>query len=194
MLGRLIHDGCFHGQHKTAVLQELWADVGSRVRANRFISGWFAEPARRACLIEETLLSVFPPSLGLTGLIVLLIGLIILWVVVSIPAWLAAKVVTGGRASIGSAMAATLLGPIVYIVVLFAVDFFLGALIGGGAFIWAFILAFLAWLGVYKAVFGTGWLGALAIAVLAVIVFIILAALLGVIFGAGFPSLLPRLF
>jgi len=145
-------------------------------------------------MIEQRVLAIFPPSLGLTGLIIIIIGFIILWAIVSIPAWLAAKIVTKGRASFGSAMAATLLGPIVYIIVLFAVDLFLGAVIGGGAFVWALILAFLAWLGVYKAVFGTGWLGALAIAVLAIIVFIILGAILGVIFGAAFPSFFPRLF
>jgi hypothetical protein len=42
-------------------------------------------------------------------------------------------------------------------------------------------------IGVYKAVFKTGWLGALAIAVLAAIVFIIMLLILGVLLGIVLP-------
>ena len=126
-------------------------------------------------------------NLTLSSLIILIIGLIIFWIIVSIPVYIAGKIVTGGRSSLGNAMAATLLGPIVYIIVLFAVDFFLGAIIGSSAYIWAFILAFIAWLGIYKSSFNTSWLGALAIAIIAVIVFAILNILLGELFGIHLP-------
>ncbi|MEM2905478.1 MAG: hypothetical protein QW057_01195 [Candidatus Bathyarchaeia archaeon] len=132
-------------------------------------------------------------SLGIAGIIVIIVGLLILWAIVSVPVWLAAKVVTGGKASFGSAMAATLLGPIVYFIVLFAADLFLGAIVGGSAFIWAFLLAFIAWLAVYKSSFQTGWFGALAIAVLAILVFLVLSALLSILFGITFLGLFPRL-
>jgi len=145
-------------------------------------------------MIEPTALGIGPLSLGFMELIVIVIGLIILWAIVSIPVWLAAKIVTGGKASFGSAMAATLLGPIVYFIVLFGVDMFLGAVVGGSAFIWALILAFVAWLGMYKAAFHTGWLGALAIAVLAILVFIVLNVLLGTFFGITFPGIFPKFF
>lgn len=145
-------------------------------------------------MFVEAAMSILPAGLGLFGLTVLVIGLVILWAVISIPVWLAAKLVTGGKASLGSAMAATLLGPIVYVIVLFAADLLLGVFIGGSAFFWGFLLAFLAWLGVYKAVFDTGWLGALGIAVLAVIVFIILAGLLGILLGVSVSGVFPRPF
>ena len=64
-------------------------------------------------------------------------------------------------------MLATLFGPIVYAVTLIIVDYFLGALIGSSAYIIALILAFIAWIWVYKASFKTGWLGGEASQVIA---------------------------
>ncbi len=133
-------------------------------------------------------------SLTLTDVLVTIIGLVILWVVISIPAWLAGKAMTGGKSTFGDAMVATLIGPIVYFVVLIAVDFFLGTLIGSGAFIIALILAFVAWIWVYKSSFGTGWLGGLGIAILAIIIFAVMSVILGALFGIVVPaSFFPHL-
>jgi hypothetical protein len=122
------------------------------------------------------------------GILVLLVALIILWVIISIPVYLAGKAVTGGKATFGEAMVATLLGGIVYVIVLAGVSFFLGALIGPAAYVFAVILAFIAWLGVYKSSFETSWLGALAIAILAVIIVFILNVVLAALFGVAVPS------
>ena len=127
-------------------------------------------------------------NMTLTSLLVTIVGLIILWIVVSIPVWLAGKAVTGGKATFGDAMIATLFGPIVYAVTLILVDFFLGALIGSAAYIIALILAFVAWIWVYKASFKTGWLGGIAIAILAVIIFAVISIVLGAIFGLVVPA------
>jgi len=133
-------------------------------------------------------------GLTVTGLILFVIGLIIIWIIVSIPVYLAAKVVTAGKSTLSDAMVATLFGPIVYAITLFAADFFLGALIGSGAYIGALVIAFIAWVCVFRASFGTSWLGGLAIAILAILVFatitIIFEALLGVMVPAPF---FPRL-
>lgn len=127
-------------------------------------------------------------NITLTSLLLTIVGLIILWIVVSIPVWLAGKAVTGGKGSFGEAMIATLFGPIVYTVTLILVDVFLGSLIGSGAYIIALILAFIAWIWVYKASFKTGWLGGIAIAILAVIIFTIMSFVLGAIFGLIVPA------
>lgn len=127
-------------------------------------------------------------NMTLTSLLVTIIGLIILWIIVSIPVWLAGKAVTGGKAAFGEAMIATLFGPIVYAVTLIIADYFLGALIGSTAYIIALILAFIAWIWVYKASFKTGWLGGIAIAILAVIIFAVISIILGVIFGLVVPA------
>ena len=85
-------------------------------------------------------------------------------------------------------MIATLFGPIVYAVTLVVVDFLLGGLIGSTGYIIALILAFIGWIWVYKASFKTGWLGGIAIAVLAVIIFVVLSILLGATFGLVVPA------
>ena len=127
-------------------------------------------------------------TMSLESLLVTLIGLIVLWILVSIPVWLAGKAVTGGRATFGEAMLATLFGPIVYAVTLFIVGYLLGALIGSAAYIIALILALIAWLWVYKASFRTGWLAALAIAILAWIIFIIISIIFGALFHVAVPG------
>jgi hypothetical protein len=127
-------------------------------------------------------------NMTFTSILVTIIGLIILWIVVSIPVWFAGKAVTGGKGTFGEAMLATLFGPIVYAVTLFLVDFFLGSLLGSSAYIIALILAFIAWIWVYKASFKTGWLGGVAIAILAVIFFVVISMVLGALFGLVVPS------
>jgi len=134
-------------------------------------------------LILDSILS----QTDLVSLVVLIVGLIILWIIVSIPAYLAGKVVTSGRSTFGEAMVATLFGPIVYAVTLFVADYFLGAIIGGIAYVFALILAFIAWVWVFKASFRTGWLAGLGIAIITVIVFWILSIILGFVFGPITP-------
>ena len=134
---------------------------------------------------------MFVPIIGqltIANLLILLVGLVILWIIVSIPVYIAGKLVTAGRASFGDAMVATLFGPIVYVITLFAVNFFLGTLIGSGAYILALILAFIAWVGVFKFSFRTGWLRALAIALLAILVFALISVLFGTFLGVMVPA------
>ena len=137
------------------------------------------------------------PSLGsitLTSLLVTIIGLVIVWIIISIPAWLAGKAITGGKSTFGDAMVATLFGPIVYIVILVVVDYFVGTTIGSLGYIIALLLAFIGWIWVYKSSFGTSWLGGLGIAILAVIVFAVLVVILGALFGIVVPaSFFPKL-
>jgi len=124
----------------------------------------------------------------LASLLVTIIGLIILWIIVSIPVWLAGKAVTGGKATFGEAMVATLFGPIVYAVTLIIVGYFLGSVIGSTAYVIALILAFITWIWVYKASFRTGWLGGIAIAILAWVIFVVISIIFGTLFGIAVPG------
>ena len=135
--------------------------------------------------------SIFPNGITLFSLIAVIIGLVILWIIVSIPVYLAGKIVTGGRSTFGEAMAATVLGPIVCFIVLTGVSFFLEGILGGVASTLGYILAFLAWIWVYKRTFKTGWLGGLAIAILAVIVFVIFSLVVRALLGIIVPSVPP---
>ena len=125
---------------------------------------------------------------SIIDLLIVIVALVILWVVVSIPVYAAAKVVTKGKATFGEAMTATLGGAIVYVIVLVGVSLFLGVLLGPIATALAFILALLAWLAVYKSSFNTGWLGAIAIAILAAIMILIVNVILVALFGVALPS------
>ena len=134
--------------------------------------------------------SLFPSGITVSTVLEIIAALIIVWIVVSIPAWIAGKLVTRGKATFREAMAATLFGPVVYIIVLVAVDFLLGNLLGIVGYVIGFILAFIAWVWVYKATFKTGWLGGFAIGVLAIIVFVVALLIIGVILGVSL-NLLP---
>lgn len=127
-------------------------------------------------------------TLTVPSIILTLIGLIILWIVVSIPVWLAGKAVTAGKATFGDALLATLAGPIVYIIVVFLVGFFLGSIIGSTAWIFGYILALIAWIWVFKASFQTGWLRGILIAILAWVIFIVLSIIIGSLFGIVYPT------
>lgn len=132
------------------------------------------------------LASVFG-SMDLVGIIIAVLALVFVWIIVSIPAYIAGKVVAKENATFGKAMLATLLGPIVYVIILVAADFVLGGLLGTTGYILGIILAFIAWIGVYKVVFKTGWLGAFAVAILALIAFIVMLLIIGFFLGTFLP-------
>jgi len=138
--------------------------------------------------MTQILASLLPSGTTLLDLFIIIIGLIILWIIVSIPAYIAGKIVTAGKSTLGEAMLATLLGPIVYAVVLVGTSFLLGALIGSGAYVLALILALVAWIAVYKSTFRTGWLGAIAIGILAIIIFVIISIIIAALLGVTIPG------
>ena len=127
------------------------------------------------------------------GIIALLVGLLILWIVVSIPVWLAAKVLTLGKARFTRAMLVTAVGPAIYAAVFFISAFVLSVTLGEQLFVAAlsFIIAFIAWIGVFKMGFETGWLRAFAIAVLATIVFIVIGTIVTLALQALIPATPP---
>ena len=125
------------------------------------------------------------------GVLLYVIGLLVLWVVVSIPVYFAGKMVKGGQAHFGEAMTATLGGMIVYYIVYFVVAIALAAVIGSPAGPVALFLGFLAWLAVFRGTFRTSWLGALGIVVLAWIMLMVIDLLLVAAFGVTFPNFYP---
>lgn len=123
--------------------------------------------------------------MDLAQLIIAVIVLLVGWVIVSIPLWLAAKVLTEGRATLGAAMLGMLLGGIVFVIVYAATylvtNIFTSSII---AVIAASVLSFLAFLGLYKMLFNVGWLRALAIAILAVIFAVVILFVIAAILVA----------
>jgi hypothetical protein len=122
-----------------------------------------------------------------------IVGLIVLWLIVSIPVWIAAKILTLGRANFSRAMLVTAVGPVIYSLVFFISAALLTVAIGDLTLpvIIAFIIAFVAWIWVFKKGFDTGWLRALGIAVLAIIVFGVIGVLINVVIQAIVPEAPP---
>ena len=130
-----------------------------------------------------------PTDLG--GLVVYLIGLFVLWFVVSFPVYFAGKAIRGRNASFGDALGATLGGVIAYYAVFFLVAFFLGAVIGDSAGVIALLLGLIAWLAVFRAAFGTTWLGVVGIVVIAWLILLVIDFFLVALFGVKFPDFFP---
>ncbi len=128
--------------------------------------------------------------LGFFALAIIMAALLIVWVLASIPVYLAAKAFTGGRASLAGAMAATLLGALIYPLVAWIGAILFWAIFGAGSQLLGSMVALLALLWVYKSVFKVGWLQALGVALLAVAIMTVIMILIGAV--ATIPLLLLR--
>lgn len=122
-------------------------------------------------------LAILRHTPSIPTIITAIIGLLIIWIIVSIPVYIAAKLVAGGRAHFGSAMLATLVGPIIFAIVLSIGYYLTSRIIPAFSFL-ALFVAFLAWIWVYRAAFGTGWFHAFGVAILAVVIATIILVLL----------------
>jgi hypothetical protein len=122
-----------------------------------------------------------------------IIGLLVLWIIVSIPVWIVAKILTRGRVKFNRAMLVTALGPIIYAIVFFLFAALLTAIVGDSTvpIITGFIVAFIAWIGVFKKGFDTGWLRALGIAILAIIVFAVIGLIISFLIELIVPEAPP---
>jgi hypothetical protein len=125
--------------------------------------------------------------------IAVLVGLLVLWVIVSIPVWIAAKVLAGRHARFTRAMLVTAVGPIIYALVFFTSAAVLTLTFGNMdlLILLSFIIAFIAWIGVFKEGFDVGWLRAFGISVLATIVFAVLGVLVTLAIHAVVPQAPP---
>jgi hypothetical protein len=122
-----------------------------------------------------------------------IIGLLVLWIIVSIPVWVAARILAMGRVSFSRAMLVTALGPIVSAIVFFIFAALFTAIVGDPTLpvIIGLIVAFVAWIGVFKRGFHTGWIRALGIAILAIIVFAIIGLIISLLMQVIVPEAPP---
>ena len=116
-------------------------------------------------------------ALGAAGAVPSILSFIVLWVLISLSLYLASRL-TGVRTSFGSAMVTSLLAAIAF----FLVDMIF-SLIGLHAI--GVLLGIIAVLFVIKSRERIGWLHALGISVLTIIILVIILAVLGVLLGLG---------
>ena len=104
-------------------------------------------------------------------LVALLIQIIVSTIILAPVLWLAGRVLVGGdKAKFFDAIWIVVLGTIIGAIV----NAFIGGLV-------AAIIMFIIWLALIKHFFDCGWLKAFAIAIIAVIIFVIIVAILAVI-------------
>jgi len=114
-------------------------------------------------LIPEELRSIFP-------LVLLVVNLLVLAVVL----YLAGLIVVGGRrARFSDAFIISLLGTVLSTVFFLFIPYYSIAL----------VLSIIVWLLLIKRFYETGWLGAIAVGILAMIIFLVIAVLLALFFG-----------
>jgi small-conductance mechanosensitive channel len=118
---------------------------------------------------------VAPHALGAADAVLGILGFIVLWVLISLSLYIASRL-TGVRTSFGSAMVTSLLAAIAF----FLVDMIF-SLIGLHAI--GVLLGIIAVLFVIKSRERIGWLHALGISVLTIIILVIVLAVLGFLFG-----------
>lgn len=130
----------------------------------------------------------------LASTIIDIILLVIIWAIVSIPVWISAKIFALRSASFGRAMLVTVAGPIVYVLVLIISTSIISLAIGNRLKLitsLGVVLAFLAWIYVFKRGFETGWIRAAAIAIVAIIVFVIIGVAIASVTHLFLPNIPP---
>jgi hypothetical protein len=117
-----------------------------------------------------------------TALINLAIQILINVIVLTPVFWISGRLLAGkDKAKFTDALWIVLLGTLIGL----GFNYFLAESLGFYTGIIASIIMLIIWLGLVKHFFDCGWLKALAISIIAVIIFIIIAALLVLIFGIG---------
>ena len=116
-------------------------------------------------------------ALGAAGAVLSILSFIVLWVLISLSLYLASRL-TGVRTSFGSTMVTSLLAAIAF----FLVDMIF-SLVGLHAI--GVLLGIIAVVFVIKSRERIGWLHALGISVLTIIILVIILAVLGVLSGLG---------
>ncbi len=124
-------------------------------------------------------------ALGVALLLSILIGA---WIILSIPVYISARLITMKRIVFTRAMLATLVAPLLYAIIAVS-SLLLMDSIGVIAMVLALIAAPMAWLWAYKHLFDTGWLRALGITILSVVLLVISVWLVSSLISIILPAL-----
>lgn len=126
-----------------------------------------------------TVSSLVLPSVGF------ILTIIIAWIIISIPIYLAAKIISRKHTTFGKAMLAAIAAPLVTLFVFFIVSVGLVLFIGPFAILLGFIVAIAVLSYVYASIFDTGLLGGFAIALLGTIITYVVSLLVALLIGTS---------
>lgn len=112
-----------------------------------------------------------------------IVGLIVAWIILSIPVYLAARVISGKKATFGKAMLASLIAPVVELIFLFIFILVLTPFVGPVSIPVAIVISLILLIWVYASIFDTSWLGGLGIAIISVVISVIILAIFSAFFA-----------
>lgn len=132
---------------------------------------------------------------GVGTLIGIVLTIVIAWIIISIPLYLAGKLISGKRTTFGKAMLAAIAAPLITMFFFFIVTVGLAIFIGPFSVLVGVLIAILVLSYVYASIFETGLLGGFAIAILGTIItyviVVIVVAMMTALFGISTTPLLP---
>lgn len=139
---------------------------------------------------------------GIASVIGIVLTIIIAWIIISIPIYLAGKIISGKRTTFGKAMLAAIVAPVVTLFFFFIVTAGLALFLGPFSVLVGAIIAILILSYIYGSIFDTSLLGGFGIAILgtvityvmAVVVVALMAALFGITSTPIFPGKGPPFF
>ena len=127
-------------------------------------------------------------------IVITIASLFILWAIVSVPVWISAKILRAKQAKFTRAMLVTAFGPIIYGIVYFVSTRMLSSVLlpaGNSVNMIGIVIAFIAWIYVFKRGFKTGWIRALGITIAAIVVFVIIDVIISTTISHTQPQLSP---
>jgi hypothetical protein len=127
-------------------------------------------------------------------IVITIVSILILWAIVSVPVWISAKILNAKQAKFTRAMLVTAFGPIIYGIVYFASTRILSSVLstdGNQVNMIGIVIAFIAWIYVFKRGFKTSWIRALGITIAAIVVFVIIGIIISTTISHTQPQLSP---
>jgi hypothetical protein len=146
--------------------------------------------------LQNLILQALTNASLLFFIVIAIASFFILWVIVSIPVWISAKILRAKQTKFTRAMLVTVAGPIAYGIVFFISTRILSSLLSVGKNYYSMssvnnmigiAVAFIAWTYIFKKGFETGWIRALGIAISAIIVFVIIGIIIAFIINQFIP-------
>lgn len=137
--------------------------------------------------------SLIPSSI--VPLVGIILTIIIAWIIISIPLYLAGKMISGKHTTFGKAMIAAIVAPLITMFFFFVVTIGLTVFLGPFALLVGAIIAVLVLSYIYGSIFDTSLLGGFGIAILGTIITYIMAvvvvAIMTAVFGVSTTPIFP---
>lgn len=132
---------------------------------------------------------------GIVSLVGIILTIVIAWIIISIPIYLAGKIISGKHTTFGKAMLAAIIAPLITLFFFFLVTIGLAVFLGPFSLLVGGIIAILVLSYVYGSIFDTSLLGGFGIALLGTVITYVMAvvvvAIMSAVFGISTTPIFP---